>query len=76
MYFLIIIATLIVWFAIANWFALLTNNVLSNKGYNENYWLGFFFGALAWLYCIALPDLKVQKAIMELSEKIKKNKQN
>ncbi len=71
MLFLIILAALLVWFAISNWIAVLTNNILTNKGYSPNYWLGFFFGAFAWLYCIAIPDLKIQKAIMELVEKNK-----
>ena len=69
--FLLTIAVLIVYFVICKWIALLTNNILINKGYNSNYWLGFFFGIFAWIYCIALPDLKIQKAIQEMTEKNK-----
>ena len=68
---LILLAVLIVWIVICNWLAILTNNILINKVYDEHYWLGFFFGALAWLYCIALPDLKVQNTLKEIAEKNK-----
>jgi hypothetical protein len=47
---------------------------LINKGYNPKYWIGFFFGPLAWIYCIALPDLKIQNTLKEIAEKNKDEK--
>ena len=43
---------------------------LIKRGYNPNFLIGFIFGPLSWIYCIALPDLKVQKAIQQISEKL------
>ena len=51
--------------------ATLTIELQTRKGYKAKYWIGFVFGALAWLYYLAMPDLKIQKAIIELAEKNK-----
>lgn len=51
--------------------ALLTIDLQTKKGYKAKYWIGFVFGVTAWFYYLAMPDLKIQKAIMEISEKMK-----
>ena len=49
----------------------LTVYVMEKKGHQAKYWMGFFFGPLSWIYCIALPDLKIQKALEKIAEKNK-----
>ena len=61
----------IVWIFISYWIAKMTNKILINKGYNPNFWIGFIFGPLSWIYCIAIPDLKVQNSLKEIAEKNK-----
>ena len=50
--------------------ATLTIDLQVRKGYKAKYWIGFVFGPLAWLYYLAMPDLKIQKAIQQISEKL------
>ncbi|MBQ8615862.1 MAG: hypothetical protein IJ415_04775 [Clostridia bacterium] len=52
----------------------LTMDLLIKKGYQAKYWIGFVFGPLSWLYCLALPDLKTQKALKDISESMKEEK--
>ncbi len=54
--------------------AKLTMDLLVKKGYQAKYWIGFLFGPLSWLYCLALPDLEMQKTLKEIAEKNKEEK--
>ena len=70
--FLLMIIFIVIAVVFMHLFAKLTMVIQKNKGYKEEYWIGFVFGPLAWFYCFVLPDLKTQKAIKELSEKLNK----
>ena len=39
-----------------------TNSVISNKGYDSNwFWWGFFFGFIAFIVALTKPDVNYQK---------------
>ena len=40
-------------------FGIATNAIISNKGYDENwFWWGFFFGLIAMLVALSKPEYK------------------
>ena len=67
---LIYIVAIVVAIVFMHLMAILTMDIQGNKGYKPKYWIGFIFGPLAWLYYIAMPDLKMQKAIKEIGDKL------
>lgn len=67
---LIYIAVLALAVVLMHLMAILTIELQTKKGYKAVYWIGFVFGPLAWIYYIAMPDLKIQKAIQQISEKL------
>ena len=69
--FLFISLGIIIWLIISYWIAKMTNEILIKRGYNPNFWIGFIFGPLSWIYCIALHDLKVQNSLKEIADKTK-----
>ena len=68
---LIYILGVVVAVVVMHLMATLTIDLQVKKGYKAKYWIGFIFGPLAWLYYLAMPDLKIQRAITTLAEQNK-----
>ena len=74
--FLVYIFVIAVALIVLHIMATLTMNLQEKKGYKAKYWIGFIFGVLAWFYYLAMPDLKTQKALQDIAESLKKDKNN
>ncbi len=66
-YWLIGAGFLVVWII----FGVITNKTHRRKGYDDGFWIGFFFGFFGWIYVAAEPDLNVENEINKLKEQLK-----
>ena len=48
-------------------FGYLTYLILSAKGYQKYFWVGYVFGAIGMLFAIGMPDLKKMRLLKEIN---------
>lgn len=62
-----IVLTIVCIVFVACVFGYLTYLILSAKGYQKYFWIGYVFGAIGMLFAIGMPDLKKMRLLKEIN---------